>query len=30
MHVNYQLFCKQTSFLNPIRYRIILDLIWES
>lgn len=28
--LNYQLFCKQTSFLNPIRYRIILDLIWES
>nr|CBA76024.1 conserved hypothetical protein [Arsenophonus nasoniae] len=30
MYPNYQLFCKQTSFLNPIRYRIILDLIWES
>ncbi|HGJ5877435.1 MAG TPA: YjaG family protein [Arsenophonus sp.] len=30
MYPNYQLFCKQTSFLNPIRYCIILDLIWES
>lgn len=30
MYPNYQLFCKQTSFLSPIRYRIILDLIWQS
>lgn len=30
MYPNYQLCCKQTSFLNPIRYHIILVLIWES
>ncbi|WP_392566447.1 DUF416 family protein [Utexia brackfieldae] len=30
MYPNYAFFCEQTQFVSPNRFRVILDLVWES